>query len=158
MTCGGVLSSTYHTALSRQQQPRPAFYQADFVHACAMAEHVRSDQCFELTRMRPSAASFWLNRPISVAEWCPCLLDRPSGSSGLGLSFSEPLAEQAKGALDALWRFAWASPGALHVSSRALYYTAVPTTGPLSLEHGNRGPEWALRLPPSTGASFWGSP
>lgn len=74
-------------------------------------------------------------------------LDRPSGSSDLGLLFSEPLAEQAKGALDALCRFAWASPGALHVSSRALYYTAVPTTtttGPLSLEHGNKGPPMAF--------------
>jgi len=67
-------------------------------------------------------------------------------SSDLGLSFSEPLAEQAKGALDALWRFAWALPGAPHVSSGALYYIAGPTTASFSLEQGIRGFQWTATI------------
>jgi hypothetical protein len=92
-----------------------------------------------LTWIRPSAGSFWLNQPIPGPH-VPST-DLPE-SSDLGLSFSEPLAEQAKelrtlsGALHGhhLERFTF--------SSGALCYIAVTTTGPLSLEHGN----WANGL------------
>lgn len=78
----------------------------------------------------------------------------PPESSDLGLSFSEPLAEQAKEL--------WTLSGALH-GHHPERFTSCPAhcatlqSPPLarpSLEHGKRGPQWALRLPPRQGPVF----
>jgi hypothetical protein len=133
------------------RQPCSVYYQADLsTHGPwhNMCGRVNA----RLTWIRPSAGSFWLNQPIPGSH-VPST-DLPE-SSDLGLSFSEPLAEQAKEL--------WTLSGALHGHhlkrfTRGTVLHCSPHHWPTFSGTRELGPQWALRLPPSTGASFWGSP